>query len=237
MKAPFASAVELGLDAAIAGAGAAALAMRYGPAPDRAMLGWTERLLFALAAVLCAGLVFVINPAWGMFARPSATGLGLAYGAPCLVLAAYAWLRARQGLIERATAAGWTAAVLGLVWLTLSIRASVDGPDLAGQPISLNAHWGLSLGWIAYAAALGAISVLQPLAGFKQASAALFVAALVKVFVIDLSPLDPIMRAFSTLLLGALGVGAAMLYQRFVFARTGARLQRRRADPNLMPPA
>jgi uncharacterized membrane protein len=172
-----------------------------------------------------------------MAARPSAMGLGFAYGAPAVLLGAYAWLRARHGLMERASAAGWAAAILGLVWLTLSIRASVDGPDMAGAPLSLNAHWALSIGWVLFAAALGAISVVLPLAGLKQASAALFVAALVKVFVIDLSPLDPVMRAFSTLLLGALGVGAAMLYQRFVFGRGEARGLRHRIDPNLMPPA
>jgi uncharacterized membrane protein len=236
MRAAYASAVELGLHAAIPAAIAFAISFRYGPKPDRPMLRWTERGALGLALVTAAGLILAINPAWGMWARPAAFGLELAYGAPALALGAYAGLRLRQDNPERAAIAGWAAAALGLVWLTMAVRAGADGPDLAGQPISLGAHWGLSLGWVAYAAALGATAVLTQIPGFKQASAALFVAALVKVFVIDLSPLDGVMRAFATLALGALAVAAALAYQRFVFGRAAAALPRRRIDPNWTPP-
>lgn len=237
MRAAYASAVELGLQTSLAAAAAFALGFRYfGDSPKRQMPLWAETALFVLSCLLALGLIFAINPAWGMLARPAANGLELAYGAPAAVFAAYSWMTARAGRPEPAAASGWAAAALALVWLTLAVRAAADGPDLAGAPISLSAHWGLSLAWLAYAAVLGAISVAHPAPGFKQASAALFVAAVVKILVIDLSPLDPIMRAFASLLVGAFAVGAAMVYQRFVFGRA-ASFSRRRVDPNLMPPS
>lgn len=238
MDAAYASAVEVGLQAAIALAAAFFLAFRYGAKPERPMLRFTEVALFGLGlSVAVGGLVLAINPAWGMTARPAANGLELAYGAPTLALAAYSALRARHGLAERAAVAGWASAGLALIWLTLTIRAATDGADLSGTPISLASHWALSIGWIAFASALGVISVVQPIAGFKQASAALFVATMVKIFVIDLSPLDLVMRVLATLFLGALAVGGAMVYQRFVFGRDVEMSPRRRIDPNLMPPS
>lgn len=241
MTAPYQSAVELGLQTAIVMAVGAALMARYGAASARPMVRVADIGFLGLALLGSAALILVINPAWGMWARPSATGLEFAYGAPTAALAAYTAIALHQNQKERAAIAAWAASALGFVWLTLTIRAAADGVDLAGRGVSLAAHWGLSLGWIAYAAALGLISVLAAIPGLKQASAGLFIAALVKVLVIDLSVLDPVMRVFASLLLGALAVGSAMVYQRWVFGRApvlgpGAQTARRRADANLMPP-
>ncbi len=241
MAAPYQSAVELGLHTAIVIAAAALLVVRYGAAPGRPMLRAADAVLTALGVLAAVGLILVINPAWGMWARPAATGLELAYGAPTVALAAYALVSLRGVRPGRTALAACTASALGFVWLTLTIRAAADGVDLAGRGVSPAAHWGLSLGWIAYAAALGLISVLAAAPGLKQASAGLFIAALVKVLVIDLNGLDPVMRVFASLLLGALAVGSAMVYQRWVFGRApilgqNGQSARRRTDPNLMPP-
>ena len=114
--------------------------------------------------------------------------------------------------------------VLTLATLTTEINAfwEIRGPGLGSADAlrdATNAELArqvtLSVSWAIYAAALTGAGFLRHYPPIRYLAIAVFGVTVLKVFTVDLSQLDQIYRALSTLALGVLLVGASYLYQRY----------------------
>lgn len=115
-------------------------------------------MVYALAALLSAGLLFVLQPALGAWFLPSVGGSPFAWATSLAffqlaVLAGYAWAHALSRRAER-RAAPWHAALVVLAVLD----AWLDAP--AGEPPVLSGHPALALvGWYARHVGLSAVAL------------------------------------------------------------------------------
>jgi uncharacterized membrane protein len=130
-----------------------------------------------------------------------------------------------RGLDLPANIAGWSALVLGFLYLSLEVRHLFNGEVLSyGSPS--NAEWYVySAVWLLYGLGLvmAGLAFAQPavrLAGFAVGAV-----VAVKVFLFDMSTLSGIYRAASFLGLGASLIGLGFLHQQMV----GAAALRRRS--------
>lgn len=146
--------------------------------------------------------------------------LAPAYLLPALLAAAIAW-------VSRHTRPTWFVLVAGLAlalqfgWAALEIRHAFQGPRLGlmrwtGEP----EFWSYSLLLLAEGAALLAIGFVWRLRVARLVSAGFIVAAIVKVFVVDLANLGGLVRALSFVGLGLALVAIGLAYQRLLAPRT-----------------
>ena len=78
---------------------------------------------------------------------------------------------------------------------------------------------GYSAVWLVYGAYLLALGVLRDLRSLRYASLLVVLAAVLKVFLLDASHLDGLLRVLSFFGLGVALIALAWVYQRFVVAR------------------
>lgn len=119
-------------------------------------------------------------------------------------------------------AAAALALALELAYSFLEVRFLFQGPRIdALRPTSEAELWCYSLILIAHGIGLLALGVLRDSQAARLASAACIVAAVVKVFLIDLSALEGLTRALSFVGLGLALVAIGFVYQRILSARAG----------------
>jgi uncharacterized membrane protein len=171
--------------------------------------------LFAIVA----GLGFVQNPM--LTAEPVGGSfvnlILLGYGLPALLSIVLA-IRARhvRPLAYRAVAAA-TAVALALAYLSLEVRTLYHGAILLGGVTSQAEGYTYSAVWLAFGVILLIAGFLLRSQPARLASAAVMVATIGKVFLLDMAGLEGIYRALSFIGLGLVLVGIGFLYQRLLF--------------------
>jgi uncharacterized membrane protein len=130
--------------------------------------------------------------------------------------------RARARLPEwRRWAAAATAIALLFAYLNLELRRLFQGgPEIGqNQATSEGEFYAYSALWLGLGILLLAYGVLTRSKPARLASAALVAMTVFKVFLLDLSGLEGVLRALSFLGLGAALIGIGLVYQKLVFAR------------------
>jgi len=244
LTAPYAQLAEVGGHSIVWLCYALALAWRFGAKP-RPLLFFAEAIAFgaAMANAAIMGLV-VVNPWWGIAPAaspgvPVANALALAYGAPALLLAGYAVLRASQGMVGRSGAAAGAAALLAFVNVTLEVRRFAHGADnLQSPPIGIGEGWAMLAAWGALAAALVLLGLWRRSRLLVLASLAIAIAAAVKGFLFDAPALEGLTRALAFFALAAAALLLAFGYMRALGPRpaTAPVFRPPTGDPNLAPP-
>jgi len=113
-------------------------------------------------------------------------------------------------------------AVLGFLWATLSVRRFWQGTNIAdwkgfipGETYTYSVVWLIiGVGLLVLGSRLNAKSI-------RLASAGLVLIAVLKVFLIDMSNLEGILRALSFIGLGAVLIGIGLFYQRILVKKSG----------------
>ena len=181
-------------------------------------------LLLAAAHLILIELAFY-NPVWTRVetgAAPVLNVLLLAYAIPAGLLLAFAWITRP---IERRSipfAAAAFALLLGFAWVSLETRHAFQGSNLADGDVSEAESYAYSVVWLAYAGVLLAGGLWQKSQALRFGSLIVVMAAVLKVFIVDMADLAGLWRVASFFGLGLCLVGIGFLYQRFVFVRTQA---------------
>jgi len=183
---------------------------------------WAGRALTALACgVLLAGPLLGLNPVldrqmvgnW-----PVINALTPAYLLPGVLLAFIGYVL-RNHATQTLWRTTWPPAALGLVllWLSMEIRRFFHAPDdLDATFMTTAENYSYSAAWLLFALALLAAGIAARTAQLRYASLAVLVLVVLKVFLIDLSDLEGLLRVASFLGLGLCLVGIGFIYQRFV---------------------
>lgn len=180
---------------------------------------WLFKIAEYVAAAIGAGAILLALSEIGMGAvgdRPIINLLTAAFAMPALILAAYGAGMRRSGRVNEATLASCGAMLLGFIWVSLEVARSFGGQLM--QAFYGDFGWAYSPAWIAYAVALLIWGVYRRRRAPRYASLAILLAAIAKVFLIDMAALEGAARAGSFIGLGAALIGVALFYQRFLFA-------------------
>ena len=183
---------------------------------------WAGRILTAMACgFLLAGPLLTLNP---LFDRqmvgnwPLANALTPAYLLPGVLLAVIGYLL-RHHTTQALWRTLWPPVSLGLalVWLSMEIRRFFHAPDDLDATLMTTAeNYSYSAAWLLFALALLAAGIIVRVAQLRYASLAVLVLVVLKVFLVDLSDLEGLLRVASFLGLGLCLVGIGFIYQRFV---------------------
>lgn len=185
---------------------------------DHQIARWAGRILLVVAAVQAVLLQALAD-------NPYLTGelvgdmpilnlLLFAFALPAALFALHAYL-APDGSWRR-KGCGVLALALGLLWLTLEVRHSFAGSQLSGSQITAAELYTYSLAWMLVSAVVLALGIRFGSTALRRWGLGLLIVVVVKVFIIDMSHLDGIWRAFSFLGLGAALVAVGWFYRRFV---------------------
>lgn len=176
-------------------------------------------MLFALGAHL-----FTLNPYFSgelVGARPFFNLLLLGYLLPSLAffgLAYYARGKRPAPYVKALTLAG---AVLVFAWVTLSVRQFWQGAGIADwKGFEQGEMYTYSVVWLILGVGLLAAGSRFHAKSLRTASGGLVLIAVLKVFLVDMSNLEGILRALSFIGLGAVLIGIGLFYQRVL--RSGA---------------
>ncbi len=174
--------------------------------------------MMALAVTVFAALsYFAANPLFS--GRPTSLGqLALAFLLPALLFAALRFLfdLPWPGYVRRVRLAiGILTGMAGFVWVSLSIRAYWQGPDIAiWQRTSAAETYTYSVVWLLLGLALLGLGARFGSRPLRLASAIMVTLTTLKVFLVDMSELEGVLRAFSFMGLGVALIGIGLLYQR-----------------------
>jgi uncharacterized membrane protein len=172
-----------------------------------------SRILMVLALASYALSLTTLNPLWaneGVSSTPVFNLLLLAYGAP-VVVAVLARYRFEPGFQQLA------AAVAGgglFVFVSMQIRHLWQGALDLDLPTSHGELYTYSAVWMTMAVAAILIAARRLSAPIHRAGIGLLLLVIAKLFLIDMSDLDGLLRVASFLGLGLSLLGVAYLYQR-----------------------
>ena len=145
----------------------------------------------------------------------------LGYLLPALAYGLVAWYargRRPQPYVVMLALAG---AVLGFLWATLSVRRFWQGENIADWKGFLPGEtYTYSVVWLVIGVALLVLGSRLDAKSLRLASAGLVLIAVVKVFLVDMSNLEGILRALSFIGLGVVLIGIGLFYQRILVNRT-----------------
>ncbi|HEV7661518.1 MAG TPA: DUF2339 domain-containing protein [Allosphingosinicella sp.] len=180
--------------------------------PDLARLGGTMLTIVAAARLVWFDMV-LHNPLWADQWVGTVPVLNLIL--PAFLLSA-AWLYAARRRAAAATRSGlWLAAfLLALIaGIALLVRQAFHGPILTGGADMPTAEaYGYSLAGLVVAIALILAGIRLPDKALRLAGLVLLTATIVKVFLIDASDLEGVLRILSFLVLGIALIGIGRLY-------------------------
>lgn len=115
-----------------------------------------------------------------------------------------------------------TGVALVFAWFTLSVRRYWQGENIADWKGFLQPEtYTYSVVWLLLGVALLAIGSKVDSKSIRLASAGLVLIAVVKVFLIDMSNLEGILRALSFIGLGAVLIGIGLFYQKILSGKSG----------------
>jgi len=213
--------LEAGLHATSWLVSAAACWWRYGQRGGFIDL-WAGRVLTVMGAGMVGLCLFTgLNPVierqmvgnW-----PLVNALAPAYLLPALLLAIIGYLL-RDMTMPRLLRQAGPPVVLALLlaWLSFEVRRWFHAPDMMHVGgISTAETYTYSVVWLLFALALLAGGIVLRAAALRYAALAVLVLTVLKVFLVDLSDLEGLLRVASFLGLGLCLVGIGFVYQRFV---------------------
>ena len=173
-----------------------------------------------LALLIGTNPLFTSDPVRG---GPLLNSLVPAYLLPAILAGILALAARAVRPREYVLAAAGGALVLHLAYMMLAIRRIFHGPVIgAALGASEAEQWSYSLALLACGLAVLALGVLRRSRFLRLASAAYLALAVLKVFIVDLSHLEGIMRALSFIGLGLTLIGIALTYQRVLARRPEA---------------
>jgi uncharacterized membrane protein len=188
--------------------------------PDLLQLSGT-----ALTAIAAARLIWfdilIHNPAWTPQWVGTIPVLNLIL--PAYLLSAV-WLYAARRRADQASRSGfWLAAFLGalLAGVALLVRQSFHGAFLDGTEMPIAESYGYSLAGLVVSIGLLLAGIRLPDKALRLAGLLLLTATIAKVFLIDASELEGILRILSFLGLGIALIGIARLYGPVLRAEAG----------------
>nr|WP_255726455.1 DUF2339 domain-containing protein [Microvirga sp. ACRRW] len=113
--------------------------------------------------------------------------------------------------------------VLQWAYVALEIRRIFQGPHLGffWRGFTQGEQWSYSIALLLIGIALLGFGILRDNRFARIASAVYLVLAVLKVFILDLSNLEGVMRALSFIGLGLVLIGIGLVYQRFLVRRPG----------------
>jgi uncharacterized membrane protein len=175
---------------------------------------------FALSAV---GLLLFENPFFTDDPVPGGTvfnALILAYLLPSLLAAVLAFVERDAKPRFYALASAILSLVLQGAYVALEIRRVFQGPRLGiWRGFTQGEQWSYSVALLAIGIALLGFGLLRDNRFARLASAVYLVAAVLKVFIVDLANLEGVMRALSFIGLGLVLIGIGLVYQRLLAQR------------------
>ncbi|BCH25887.1 DUF2339 domain-containing protein [Mesorhizobium sp. L-8-3] len=143
----------------------------------------------------------------------------LGYLLPCLATAALAWLARGKRPHWYVAMLAVVAAMLGFAYATLSVRRLFHGEFIGlWKGFTQLETYSYSALWLAMGVVLLAAGVRLGSQALRIASAGLVVIAVAKVFLLDMSELEGVLRALSFIGLGAVLIGIGLFYQRMLAA-------------------
>ncbi|UVF22041.1 DUF2339 domain-containing protein [Microvirga terrae] len=185
---------------------------------------WGSLIFRVLSLVLCAGgLLLVANPLLTEEEIPGGpifNALIPAYLLPAILAAGLALVerRARPPLYSLSSAV--LSLVLFSTYVGLAIRRIAAGPQLAlWQGFTQGEQWSYSLALLVIGILLLGLGLAFNSRPARLVSAIYLVLAVLKVFIIDLSNLEGVMRALSFIGLGLVLIGIGLVYQRLLARR------------------
>ncbi|MCD2181091.1 DUF2339 domain-containing protein [Rhizobium sp. GN54] len=156
----------------------------------------------------------------------------IGYLLPGLAFAGLAWYARGRRPATYVTLLALTGALLVFAWVTLSVRRYWHGEGIASWKGFLEGEtYTYSVVWLLLGVALLALGSRFAARSLRLASAALVLIAVVKVFLVDMSNLQGILRALSFIGLGAVLIGIGLFYQRILSAGTGIETSRQPEPP------
>jgi uncharacterized membrane protein len=168
--------------------------------------------------------VFALNP----FFSGEDTGpwpfvnlLLLGYLLPALAYALVAYLARGRRPVPYVAMLAVAGAVLGFLWATLSVRRFWQGTNIADWKGFLPGEtYTYSVVWLIIGVGLLVLGSKLDAKSIRLASAGLVLIAVLKVFLIDMSNLEGILRALSFIGLGAVLIGIGLFYQRILVKKS-----------------
>ncbi|SFB58399.1 Uncharacterized membrane protein [Rhizobium sp. NFR07] len=169
--------------------------------------------------------VFALNP----FFSGEDTGpwpfvnlLLLGYLLPALAYALVAYLARGRRPVPYVAMLAVAGAVLGFLWATLSVRRFWQGTNIADwKGFIAGETYTYSVVWLVIGVGLLALGSRLDAKSLRLASAGLVLIAVLKVFLVDMSNLEGILRAVSFIGLGAVLIGIGLFYQRILLKKNG----------------
>jgi len=222
LMAPHTGHVELGLDLAMAYVFSIALQRGQGRFGSRVAARVLGVLPAATAIVAALGLAIAVNPFLGLDGhRATAASLFAGYLVPALAGAVAARVARHTGRgATTVSTLAITAYGLGFVWVSLMVDWAFNGPRL-GRSLGDAEVWAYSGAWLAYGVGTLVVGLRLGSKPVRLLSGVVIAATAAKVFLLDLAGIGGVWRALSFLGLGAVLIGIALVYQRWVFPRGG----------------
>jgi uncharacterized membrane protein len=194
----------------------------------------TGNVVHNFGALAVAGIAFIaIVGRLGFINNPLFESVDVGGRFVNLILLGYALpaiLVAALGLTARQTRPKWyrtiaavTAVSLALLYLTLEVRRLFHSPILTHGGISDAEQYVYSATWLGFGIILLVAGIGMRSQPIRLASAAVVLATVAKVFLIDMGDLEGGFRALSFIGLGLVLVAIGWLYQRLLFPRQASR--------------
>jgi len=179
--------------------------------PDLARLAGTALTALAAARLIWFDMI-MLNPLWQAQHVGKLPVLNLIL--PAYLLSAF-WLYLARRRADAATRSGfWLAAFLAalVVGVGLLVRQGFQGPILTGPDVPTAEFYGYSAAGLAVAIGLIFAGIRLPDKALRLAGLLLLTATIVKVFLIDASELEGVLRILSFLLLGIALIAIGRFY-------------------------
>ncbi len=190
----------------------------------------TNSIVHDVGALLIAGLcLFAI--VFGLLALENAwlnnTNVGgvfinlnlLGYAIPAMLAAALGLMTRDTRPQNYRTVAAVTAVVLALTYLSFQVARVYQGPNISAGPVSGAEGYTYSAVWLAFGVVLLIVGIFLRSQPVRLCSAAVVLATIVKVFLLDMAGLTGVWRALSFIGLGLVLMGIGYLYQRLLFRK------------------
>lgn len=171
------------------------------------------------------GLFFAVNPLFtgdGISGGVVFNSLILAYLLPSILAGALAYVERNTRPRPYVLASAVLSLLLQWAYIALAIRRIFHGPVLSlDLGFTQGEQWSYSVALLVIGMALLGLGIVRDSRFARLASAVYLVLAVLKVFIIDLSNLEGVMRALSFIGLGLVLIGIGLVYQRFLVRRPG----------------
>lgn len=169
--------------------------------------------------------VFALNPYFsgeGTGGWPFANLLLIGYLLPAIAYAGLAYYARGKRPAPYVAMLAASGAALGFLWATLSVRRFWQGENIADwKGFLANETYAYSVVWLVIGVACLILGSKFDARSLRLASAGLVIVTVIKVFLIDMSNLEGILRALSFIGLGVVLMGIGLFYQK-ILARSSS---------------